>query len=456
MYNNFFFFYKALTEERDLIQSELYSYMSRFSDLQIHRENSDAEFAEYKTKVEEKIHSLTFQIREKDTQLEEYKLRCSEMNENLESRLEVELSQSKLDYDKYVSDNEKLRKEISVLETNVITLKNNLHNKEKEFELERENLDKLSQNLLESKNEEIEDLSNLIDSIKASKEQNEKVVNELKESQTELSQVINQHISTIDSNENQIRGLRLENGDLLEKLAAKELETVSKKEYEELKQRHDEFEESHKVEKELLDELEEKLRNLDEQFILRTEHQSVVDSLTCDYETRLKMLSKENLSSEESISPDISFSNELGKKLIDEIKLNKILDNELAEEINNKEGKSSEVPENIKEIERMASENISELTITDLLEYKSYYGFRSGSSCSSVRSGKEVNQENFLRIRLLEEEKNVLAEEMFNLKNLLATLVSQSSIWKDIGSKKTWVLGRTQTHTQLSHFESSA
>jgi len=352
--------------------------MSRFSDLQIHRENSDAEFAEYKTKVEEKIHSLTFQIREKDTQLEEYKLRCSEMNENLESRLEVELSQSKLDYDKYVSDNEKLRKEISVLETNVITLKNNLHNKEKEFELERENLDKLSQNLLESKNEEIEDLSNLIDSIKASKEQNEKVVNELKESQTELSQVINQHISTIDSNENQIRGLRLENGDLLEKLAAKELETVSKKEYEELKQRYDEFEESHKVEKELLDELEEKLRNLDEQFILRTEHQSVVDSLTCDYETRLKMLSKENLSSEESISPDISFSNELGKKLIDEIKLNKILDTELAEEINNKEGKSSEVPENIKEIERMASENISELTITDLLEYKSYYGFRSG------------------------------------------------------------------------------
>lgn len=296
------------------------------------------------------------------------------MNENLEKRLECELSQSKIEYEKYISDNDNLKKEVSILENNIITLKNNLFNKEKEFEVEKQNLNKLSQNLIESKNEEIEDLSNIIDKIKMSKQQNEKVITDLKEeyqiacdlnSETkagletkieELKNIINDHISTIDSKNNQIRNLELEAKNLQDelkvtedKLASKNLETVSKKVYEELKEKYNKFEENYKVEKELLDELEEKLKNLDEQFILRTEHQSVINSLTSDYENQLKILNKENLSSEESFSPDISFSNDLGKKLIDEIKLNKILDNELAEEIN-KENKNKDMPDNIKVI----------------------------------------------------------------------------------------------------------
>lgn len=60
---------KSLTEERDLVQTELYSYMSRFSDLQIHKENLEVEFTEHKTRTEEKIHSLTFSIKAKDAQV---------------------------------------------------------------------------------------------------------------------------------------------------------------------------------------------------------------------------------------------------------------------------------------------------------------------------------------------------------------------------------------------------
>lgn len=296
-------------------------------------------------------------------------MRCSEMNENLQNLLERESSQSKIEYEKYTNDNDELKKEISILENNIITLKNNLFNKEKEFEIEKENLNRLSQNLIDSKNEEIEDLSNLIDEIKLSKEQNEKVITDLKEEYhyscslndktkadldrkiVELNKINDEHKLVIASNNKQIENLETEAVNLKaelkerdDKLIAKNLETVPKKIHEELKEKYKEFEENYKVGKELLDELEEKLKNLDDQFILRTEHQTVIDSLTSDYENRLKILSKENFSSEES--PDISFSNDLGKKLIDEIKLNKILDNELAEEIN-KENKENELPDDI-------------------------------------------------------------------------------------------------------------
>lgn len=70
----------------------------------------------------------------------------------------------------------------------------------------------------------------------------------------------------------------------------------------------------------------------------------------------------------------------------------------------------------------MALKNINELSIKDLLEYKSYFTVE--MTIPSKKSSREINQESFMKIQLLEQEKKTYLEEIFNLKNLLSILVS--------------------------------
>lgn len=46
------------------------------------------------------------------------------------------------------------------------------------------------------------------------------------------------------------------------------------------------------------------------------------------------------------------------------------------------------------------------------------------ASITCKKKSKEINQENIIKIQLLDQEIKILTEEIFNLKNLLSTLVS--------------------------------
>lgn len=56
----------SYSEEKDNLQNELYGYMSRFSDLQLHNENQELEHKNSISTLEEKINSLRYSIEEKD------------------------------------------------------------------------------------------------------------------------------------------------------------------------------------------------------------------------------------------------------------------------------------------------------------------------------------------------------------------------------------------------------
>lgn len=58
-----------ITEEREHIQKELYSYMSRLSDLQIHTESLEDEHKKDLSDYEDKINKMKFTIEEKEEQV---------------------------------------------------------------------------------------------------------------------------------------------------------------------------------------------------------------------------------------------------------------------------------------------------------------------------------------------------------------------------------------------------
>ena len=137
-------------------------------------------------------------------QLLEYKEKYDELNEDFERRVEVELSQSKIDYDnllhvkdQQLADIERFEEEIQLLKVNSAILeffslhllikqfrnkKCKLTEQENEFENEKNTLNSLSQSLIENKNEEIDDLLSQLKKLKEKDCENDydTQINELK------------------------------------------------------------------------------------------------------------------------------------------------------------------------------------------------------------------------------------------------------------------------------------
>lgn len=58
-----------MIQEKNSIQSELYNYMTRFSDLKIFKENLDMDYKNQLKSQEDKISSLNLLIQEKELQV---------------------------------------------------------------------------------------------------------------------------------------------------------------------------------------------------------------------------------------------------------------------------------------------------------------------------------------------------------------------------------------------------
>ncbi len=179
------------SEEKENLQTELYEYMSRFSELQLHTESVQEEGRVVVERHEEKIRSLGFTVEEKTQAYEELKRKMNELHEDFESRLEAEVNQSKLEYEQNSFENVRLKEELSGV-------------KEKLRAVEEElaflgGQSRLSESLVESKNAEIEELrarlvelKEIMDGNEWNREVGEAVVSGLEVRNEELQNEINQ------------------------------------------------------------------------------------------------------------------------------------------------------------------------------------------------------------------------------------------------------------------------
>ena len=61
-----------INQQRNDLKDELYSYMNRFSELQIHKESLEIEFRNQLKTNEDKLHSNLYALEEKDNQVIQY------------------------------------------------------------------------------------------------------------------------------------------------------------------------------------------------------------------------------------------------------------------------------------------------------------------------------------------------------------------------------------------------
>jgi hypothetical protein len=66
------FFQKDLKQQKNDLKEELYSYMNRLSEIQIHKESLEIEFQNQLKTNEDKLKSNMFLIEEKDKQVDKY------------------------------------------------------------------------------------------------------------------------------------------------------------------------------------------------------------------------------------------------------------------------------------------------------------------------------------------------------------------------------------------------
>jgi chromosome segregation ATPase len=84
-----------LTQQKVDIQTELYSYMTRFSELQIHKENLEMELRSQIKAHEEKLRSANVLLEEKEVEIGTLQERINELNEDLQRRIESEINHLK-------------------------------------------------------------------------------------------------------------------------------------------------------------------------------------------------------------------------------------------------------------------------------------------------------------------------------------------------------------------------
>ena len=81
-----------LVQQKSQLQAELYSYMSRLSDLQIYKENMEMELRAQIGANQDKLRSAQLTLAEKETLIGELRARIVEMSEEYQSRLDAELN----------------------------------------------------------------------------------------------------------------------------------------------------------------------------------------------------------------------------------------------------------------------------------------------------------------------------------------------------------------------------
>jgi hypothetical protein len=177
-----------LEQKNDNLQKELYSYMNRFSELQIHKENNESDLKKQINLDQDKIKSYLNTINERENQIHELKKKVNEMNEEFQNMLQAELNNIKFVDKKSYESNFKANEELILqLNDQISSLKNELNTATKNYnsEVAKTEMNELNQKLIDSKNEEIDDLQHKIQDLE--KQQNIKVeilestIRELKE-----------------------------------------------------------------------------------------------------------------------------------------------------------------------------------------------------------------------------------------------------------------------------------
>jgi chromosome segregation ATPase len=84
-----------LMQQKTDIQAELYSYMTRLSESQIHKENLEIDLRGQIKSQEEKLRSATVLLDEKEAEISALQERINELNEDLQRRIESEINHLK-------------------------------------------------------------------------------------------------------------------------------------------------------------------------------------------------------------------------------------------------------------------------------------------------------------------------------------------------------------------------
>ena len=182
-----------MQEKKDL-QTELHSYMNRLSELQIHKENLEANLTNQLKNAEEKLISNALLIQQKDTQIDELKVKLSELNDDMQTRNDYDhdemLSQS------YENEITRLKTEVDNLRASNATLLESNDTKN-EGTINTSSLNNaISQKLLETKNEEIDELHSQI--FKLQQEESEKI-SQLEQAIKKLEQQAQDDVERLDS-----------------------------------------------------------------------------------------------------------------------------------------------------------------------------------------------------------------------------------------------------------------
>lgn len=141
--------------------------MSRVSDLQIHKENYEMELKNKLQKSQDQVASLSLSLEEKEEQINALKEQLNEFNEDFQNRLEAEINQLK-----FVDE----KKDQELIDSYLIQIEN-LKN-----ELKTKEAYEISQNLIDSKNEQIDELTNQVELLENKLKQLEQGSDKLKES----------------------------------------------------------------------------------------------------------------------------------------------------------------------------------------------------------------------------------------------------------------------------------
>lgn len=90
---------EELIQQKANLKDELYSYMNRLSELQIHKENTELEHRNQLKENEEKLKSSMFALEEKDAEIDKLKQRINDINDEFDAKKQAEYAQMKLDFE---------------------------------------------------------------------------------------------------------------------------------------------------------------------------------------------------------------------------------------------------------------------------------------------------------------------------------------------------------------------
>lgn len=178
-----------LIQQKNDMQTELYSYMNRVSDLQIFKENFETEAKNKIDKYEETIANLNSNIEDKENSIENLKEQLNNFNENFQSRLDAEIKQFEFVEDKQNSDLIKsYENQIESFKLEIQNLKTEIESKES-YEI--------SQSLIDSKNVQIDELNDEIEKLNAQIKASKQISDDLQDKITSDKEKLENEIQNL-------------------------------------------------------------------------------------------------------------------------------------------------------------------------------------------------------------------------------------------------------------------